>query len=121
MIDLMVCIRFSAWSNTMDWLDSNTSSVTSSSSSPVAAKTTAVEGGPTGTGKMSGGSTAVFVYLYCFIFLVSESKMSGLLQLSFYFGYMGMLCYAVFLMLGAVGFYASLTFVRQIYKSIKCD
>lgn len=70
---------------------------------------------------ISGGATSFFVYLYCFFFLVTESKMTGFLQLSFYFGYMGLLCYAVFLMLGTVGFYASLSFVRQIYRSIKCD
>lgn len=69
----------------------------------------------------TGGSTAVFVYLYCFYFLFSESRMSGFLQLSFYFGYMALLCYSIFLMLGTVGFFASLSFVRQIYKSIKCD
>ena len=31
---LIVCIRFSAWSNTIEAGDSNTSSVTSSSASP---------------------------------------------------------------------------------------
>ena len=70
---------------------------------------------------VSGGATAFFVYLYCFLFLVTESKMSGFLQLSFYFGYMGLMCYALFLTLGTVGFFASLTFVRQIYRTIKCD
>lgn len=70
---------------------------------------------------VSGGSTALFVYLYSFYFLFHESRMSGMLQLSFYFGYMGILCYALFLMLGTVGFYASLIFVRQIYRRIKCD
>ena len=32
---LMVCMRFSAWSKTIDWGDSNTSSVTSSPSIPL--------------------------------------------------------------------------------------
>ena len=35
MTALMVCIRFSAWSKTIECLDSKTSSVTSSASSPV--------------------------------------------------------------------------------------
>ncbi len=39
-----------------------------------------------------------------------------LLQTSFFFCYMGMICYAFFLMLGAVGYRASLTFVRHIYR-----
>lgn len=38
------------------------------------------------------------------------------LQTSFFFCYMGMICYAFFLMLGAVGYRASLTFVRHIYR-----
>ena len=38
--------------------------------------------------------------------------MSGFMQTSFFFGYMTMICYAFFLMLGTVGFRASLTFVR---------
>ncbi|CUG93857.1 endomembrane protein 70, putative [Bodo saltans] len=70
---------------------------------------------------ISGGATSFFVYLYSMYFLVNESHMTGLLQLSFYFGYMGLLCYGLFLMLGAVGFFASMIFVRQIYRSIKCD
>jgi len=69
----------------------------------------------------SGGATAVFVYIYSLYFLVNESHMSGFMQISFYMGYMGILCYAVFLMLGSVGFYGSLTFVRLIYRNIKFD
>jgi hypothetical protein len=38
------------------------------------------------------------------------------LQTSFFFCYMGMIFYAFFLMLGAVGYRASLTFVRHIYR-----
>jgi len=34
---------------------------------------------------------------------------------------MGMLCYALFLMLASVGFRAALAFVRLIYRSIKSD
>ncbi len=41
---------------------------------------------------------------------------SRLPQTSFFFCYMGMICYAFFLMLGAVGYRASLTFVRHIYR-----
>lgn len=69
----------------------------------------------------SGGATSGFVWLYCFYFYTVESSMSGLLQLAFYFGYMAVLCYAFFLTLGTVGFFASLTFVREIYRSIKSD
>ena len=70
---------------------------------------------------LSGGATGFFMYAYSFYYWVDESHMYGLLQLSFYFGYMLIICYAVFLMLGTVGFFASLSFVKQIYGSIKID
>ena len=69
----------------------------------------------------SGGSTAFFVFLYCFYFLAADSYMSGFMQLSHYFGYMILLCYALFLMLGSVGFFASHSFVNEIYKTIRLD
>lgn len=42
--------------------------------------------------------------------------MHGLLQASFFFGYNAVVCFAFFLMLGSVGWRASLLFVRSIYK-----
>ena len=43
------------------------------------------------------------------------------LQSSFYFGYMAVISYAFFIMLGFVGFVSSLTFVKHIYSVLKCD
>ena len=42
--------------------------------------------------------------------------MSGFMQGSFFFGYMAVVCFGFFLMLGTVGWRASLMFVRHIYK-----
>jgi len=42
--------------------------------------------------------------------------MHGLMQTSFFFGYNAIVCFAFFLMLGSVGWRASLLFVRSIYK-----
>lgn len=47
--------------------------------------------------------------------------MSGLLQVSFYFGYNALISYAFFIMLGTVGWRASLSFVRAIYRAVKHD
>eukprot|EP00695_Tsukubamonas_globosa_P002905 TRINITY_DN4126_c0_g1_i1.p3 TRINITY_DN4126_c0_g1~~TRINITY_DN4126_c0_g1_i1.p3 ORF type:complete len:82 (-),score=30.41 TRINITY_DN4126_c0_g1_i1:34-279(-) len=69
----------------------------------------------------SGGATSIFVFAYCFFFYGNETFMNGFFQLSFYFGYMGLICYGLFLMLGTVGFYSSLVFVKKIYKAVKCD
>ena len=50
-----------------------------------------------------GGSTGFFVYGYCFYYFYARSDMNGFMQTSFYFGYMFMICYGFFLMLGTVG------------------
>ena len=42
--------------------------------------------------------------------------MSGFMQGTFFFGYMAIVCFGFFLMLGTVGWRASLMFVRHIYK-----
>ncbi|CAL5430354.1 unnamed protein product [Camellia sinensis] len=70
---------------------------------------------------LCGGSTGLFVYGYCLYYYHSRSDMSGLLQTSFFFGYMACICYGIFLMLGTIGFRASLLFVHHIYGSIKCE
>ncbi|KAG0565350.1 hypothetical protein M758_8G179500 [Ceratodon purpureus] len=68
-----------------------------------------------------GGSTGLFIYGYCFYYYHMRSGMVGLMQTSFFYGYMGCVCYGFFLMLGSVGYRASLLFVRHIYRAIKCE
>ena len=63
----------------------------------------------------------LFILGYCFYYYLARSDMSGFMQSSFFFGYNFMICYAFFLMLGTIGFRASLTFVRHIYRAIKCE
>ncbi|KAE8654783.1 Transmembrane 9 superfamily member 3 [Hibiscus syriacus] len=70
---------------------------------------------------LCGGSTGLFIYAYCFFYYYERSDMSGFMQTSFFFGYMACICYGFFLMLGAIGFLASLFFVRHIYLCIKCE
>lgn len=70
---------------------------------------------------LCGGSTGLFIYGYCMFFYHARSDMSGFMQTSFFFGYMACICYGFFLMLGTVGFRASLIFVRHIYRSLKCE
>ncbi|KAJ6684128.1 hypothetical protein OIU85_007784 [Salix viminalis] len=70
---------------------------------------------------LCGGSTGLFIYGYCLYYYYAISDMSGFMQTSFFFGYMACVCYGFFLMLGSIGFRASLFFVRHIYGSIKCD
>ncbi|MED6224706.1 hypothetical protein PIB30_086607 [Stylosanthes scabra] len=67
---------------------------------------------------LCGGSTAIFMFAYSIYFYV-RSNMSGLLQLSFFIGYNACLCYAFFLIFGAISFRVSLLFVRHIYHAVK--
>jgi hypothetical protein len=50
-----------------------------------------------------------------------RSKMHGFLQLSFYFGYMSLVSWFFFVMLGTVGWWSALVFVRNIYRNIHVD
>jgi hypothetical protein len=70
---------------------------------------------------VNGGMTGVFIFLYSFYFYFQRSGMNGVLQGSFYFGYMSIVSLAFFLMLGAAGFQFSMVFVRYIYSRIKSD
>ena len=47
--------------------------------------------------------------------------MTGLLQISFYFGYMLLFCIGLFFMTGTVGVVGANWFVRKIYGSVKID
>ncbi|XP_050212923.1 transmembrane 9 superfamily member 5 [Mercurialis annua] len=69
---------------------------------------------------LCGGSPAIFMFIYCF-FVLAKSSMSGFLQLSFFIGYNACMCYAFFLMLGTVSFYASFAFVSHIYHAVKSE
>mmetsp|Transcript_43322 Transcript_43322/g.63580 ORF Transcript_43322/g.63580 Transcript_43322/m.63580 type:complete len:628 (+) Transcript_43322:127-2010(+) len=69
----------------------------------------------------NGGSTGLFIFAYSIIYYFHRSEMKGILQGSFFFGYMFIISYGWFLMLGAASFGCSLAFVRNIYGRIKCE
>ncbi len=69
----------------------------------------------------AAGSTGGFVFLYALFYFYRRSSMSGLLQTVEFFAWTLLACYAFFLALGAVAFWASLFFVRYIYRNIKMD
>lgn len=69
----------------------------------------------------AAGSASVFVLVYAAFYYVRRSSMSGLLQTVEFFASILITCYAFFLALGTVAFFASLKFVRYIYGSIKMD
>lgn len=69
----------------------------------------------------SAGSTSVFIFLYAAFYYFRRSNMSGFFQTTEFFSSIFITCYAFFLALGTVAFFASLKFVRYIYGSIKMD
>ncbi|EGG15974.1 TM9 protein B [Cavenderia fasciculata] len=54
-------------------------------------------------------------------FINGGSHMYGLLQTTFYFTYMFIVCLFFFILLGTVGFVSSFIFVKRIYKNLKSD
>ncbi|XP_039266684.1 transmembrane 9 superfamily member 1-like [Styela clava] len=69
----------------------------------------------------SAGSTGFFVFIYASFFYFKRSNMSGTVQSVEFFGYTLLTCFAFFLMLGTVSFFASLKFIRYIYVNLKMD
>ncbi|KAI6202398.1 Transmembrane 9 superfamily member [Aphelenchoides besseyi] len=70
---------------------------------------------------MAGGSIALYVYMYSIYYYFFKTKMYGLFQTSFYFGYMGIFSVALGILCGTVGYVSSASFVHKIYSRIKLD
>ena len=68
-----------------------------------------------------GGSTGLFIFGYAIFYFFHRSNMDGFLQVSFYFGYTGIVSYAFFQMLGFIGFMSSFQFITYIYGNVKTD
>jgi transmembrane 9 superfamily protein 3 len=73
------------------------------------------------TSFFSGGSTAAYVYLYAIYYFFTKTRMSGMMQTTYYFGYMGMFCFGLFILTGTIGFWGTNIFIRRIYQYIKSD
>jgi transmembrane 9 superfamily member 3 len=52
------------------------------------------------TAFFSGAGTAVYVYIYSIYYFYTQTQMSGFLQTSFYFGYVGMFCIGLGILCG---------------------
>ena len=66
-------------------------------------------------------STGFCLFVYAVYHYMYRAEMHGLLQGAFFFGYMFLISYGFFLLLGAIGYWTSVRFVRYIYSSIKMD
>ncbi|XP_029385036.1 transmembrane 9 superfamily member 1 isoform X2 [Echeneis naucrates] len=70
---------------------------------------------------LSTGSTGLFIFVYSVFYYRNRSSMSGLVQTTEFFGYSLLTALVFSLMLGSVSFWASLAFIRYIYRSLKMD
>uniref|UniRef100_A0A4W6G0L1 Transmembrane 9 superfamily member n=1 Tax=Lates calcarifer TaxID=8187 RepID=A0A4W6G0L1_LATCA len=70
---------------------------------------------------LSTGSTGLFIFVYSVFYYRNRSSMSGLVQSTEFFGYSLLTALVFSLMLGSVAFWASLAFIRYIYRSLKMD
>lgn len=73
------------------------------------------------TSFLSAASTSAYVYLYSVYYFFFKTRMYGLFQTSFYFGYMAMFCTGLGLMCGGLGYLGTSMFVHKIYTYVKID
>ncbi|GLV32142.1 Transmembrane 9 superfamily protein member 3 [Carabus blaptoides fortunei] len=77
------------------------------------------------TSFLAAASTSAYVYMYSFYYFFFKTKMYGLFQTAFYFGYMALFSAALGIMCGTVGYIGTSLFVlpgaRQLYIGIVCD
>jgi len=72
----------------------------------------------------TGGATAVYIFLYGsyhFLARAHPSAQMDMLSTSVYFGYLLIFSYAIFVLMGYVGFISCFMFIKKIYASIKID
>jgi transmembrane 9 superfamily protein 2/4 len=70
---------------------------------------------------LTSGSSAIYLFLYAGFYFFKNLEITKLVSGIMYFGYMGIISYAFFVLTGTIGFYACYWFVRVIYASVKID
>lgn len=73
------------------------------------------------TSFMAAASTSVYVYMYSIYYFFFKTKMYGLFQTAFYFGYMALFSLTLGIMCGTLGYLGASIFVRKIYGTVKID
>merc|ERR1712087_375443 len=69
----------------------------------------------------ASGSTAAYTFVYSFFWFRGLEASKMLITYMLYFGYMFLICMAMFLVAGSVGTLTSLWFIRKIFGTIKVD
>lgn len=69
---------------------------------------------------MNAGSIAIFVYGYAIMYF-KQLETNSVATYFLYFGYMGLMCFAFFLLTGSLGVLSCLWFNKKIFGAIKID
>jgi transmembrane 9 superfamily protein 2/4 len=67
------------------------------------------------------GSTAIYTFVYSIFWFRTLEASRMLMTYMLYFGYMFLICFAMFMVFGMVGAMSSLWFIRRIFGTIKVD
>jgi len=70
---------------------------------------------------LTSASSALYLFGYAVFYFFTKLKVDSMTMAVVFFGYMSIVTYFFFVLTGAVGFFASLWFVRKIYGSIKVE
>eukprot|EP00750_Incisomonas_marina_P019512 INCI3477.1.p1 GENE.INCI3477.1~~INCI3477.1.p1 ORF type:complete len:669 (+),score=115.62 INCI3477.1:147-2153(+) len=69
----------------------------------------------------TGGSCALYIWLYCLYYFFTKLEVITFVSGLTYFLYMYLVCVAIFIMCGFVGFICTAQFVHSIYGSLRVD
>merc|ERR1719163_2006171 len=69
----------------------------------------------------SSGFSALYVFLYAWLYFSTRLSIDKPVSTVLYFGYMFIVSYSFFLLTGSIGMLSTFAFVRAIYGSIKID
>ena len=69
----------------------------------------------------TGGSCALYIWLYCLYYFFTKLEVITFVSGLTYFLYMYLVCAAIFIMCGFVGFICTAQFVHSIYGSLRVD
>ncbi|CAF0831508.1 unnamed protein product [Rotaria sp. Silwood1] len=68
------------------------------------------------TSFLAGASSSIYVYFYAIYYFLFKTKMYGMFQTVFYFGYMALFSVGLGIMCGTFGYIGTQAFVRKIYS-----
>ncbi|KAI0988117.1 hypothetical protein GJ496_007598 [Pomphorhynchus laevis] len=70
---------------------------------------------------LCGASISLYMYCFSLYYFLFKTKMFGIFQTTFYFGYMFVFCAILGILCGTASYTAASLFVKRIYLTIKVD